>query len=119
MFFANRNTQKNKQLLDKIHTVFTAALTSRVASLFAGSARSGRVVLENSRIALPSYSQRALDLGRVLLLLTALPLEYYIQICIVMLELNQHKIECLEVVVLYFLIVDSMRNNVRGVCCEK
>ena len=28
MFFANRNTQKNMQLLDKIHTVFTAALTS-------------------------------------------------------------------------------------------
>ena len=26
MFFANRNTQKNMQLLDKIHTVFTAAL---------------------------------------------------------------------------------------------
>ena len=27
MFFAKRNTQKNMQLLDKIHTVFTAALT--------------------------------------------------------------------------------------------
>ena len=26
VFFANRNTQKNMQLLDKIHTVFTAAL---------------------------------------------------------------------------------------------
>ena len=26
VFFANRNTQKNIQLLDKIHTVFTAAL---------------------------------------------------------------------------------------------
>ena len=25
VFFANRNTQKNMQLLDKIHTVFTAA----------------------------------------------------------------------------------------------
>ena len=32
MFFANRNTQKNMQLLDKIHTVFTAALTHRDAS---------------------------------------------------------------------------------------
>ena len=29
MLFANRNTQKNMQLLDKIHFVFTAALTSR------------------------------------------------------------------------------------------
>ena len=27
MFFANRNTQKSMQLLDKIHTVFTATLT--------------------------------------------------------------------------------------------
>ena len=27
MFFANRNTPKNMQFLDKIHTVFTAALT--------------------------------------------------------------------------------------------
>ena len=27
MFSMNRNTQKNMQLLDKIHTVFTAALT--------------------------------------------------------------------------------------------
>ena len=27
VFFANRNTQINMQLLDKIHTVFTAALT--------------------------------------------------------------------------------------------
>ena len=26
VFFANRNTQRNMQLLDKIHTVFTAAL---------------------------------------------------------------------------------------------
>ena len=26
VFFANRNTQKNMQLLDEIHTVFTAAL---------------------------------------------------------------------------------------------
>ena len=26
MFFANRNTQKNMQFLDKIHTVFTATL---------------------------------------------------------------------------------------------
>ena len=26
VFFANRNTQKNMQLFDKIHTVFTAAL---------------------------------------------------------------------------------------------
>ena len=26
VFFANRNTQKNMQLLDKIHTVFAAAL---------------------------------------------------------------------------------------------
>ena len=26
VLFANRNTQKNMQLLDKIHTVFTAAL---------------------------------------------------------------------------------------------
>ena len=26
VFFANRNTQKNMQLLDKIHTVFTTAL---------------------------------------------------------------------------------------------
>ena len=27
MFFANRNTPKNMHLLDKIHTVFTAALS--------------------------------------------------------------------------------------------
>ena len=27
VFFANRNTQKNMQLLDKVHAVFTAALT--------------------------------------------------------------------------------------------
>ena len=26
MFFANRNTQKNMQFVDKIHTVFTATL---------------------------------------------------------------------------------------------
>ena len=30
VFFANRNTQKNMQLLYKIHTVFTAALRLRV-----------------------------------------------------------------------------------------
>ena len=30
VFFANRNTQKNMQLLDKIHTVFTAALTRKI-----------------------------------------------------------------------------------------
>ena len=28
VFFANRKTQKNMQLLDKIHTVFTAALNT-------------------------------------------------------------------------------------------
>ena len=33
MFFANRNTQKNMQLLDKIHTVFTAALTDRASTI--------------------------------------------------------------------------------------
>ena len=30
VFFANRNTQKNMQLLDKIHAVFTAALSKNV-----------------------------------------------------------------------------------------
>ena len=33
VFFANRNTQKNMQLLDKIHTVFTAALTYAPSSI--------------------------------------------------------------------------------------
>ena len=33
VFFANRNTQKNMQLLDKTHTLFTAALTSLHCSI--------------------------------------------------------------------------------------
>ena len=34
VFFSNRNTQKNMQLLDKIHTVFTAALTASTMNLY-------------------------------------------------------------------------------------
>ena len=91
-------------------------LTSRIAI-----ARSGRFVPEKvicsefsfrkvcpRKLAhTPGHSQRALDLGRVLSLLTVRPLEYYSsQICIAALRLNQYKIVMPQV--LYFLIVDSV-----------
>ena len=69
----------------------------------------------NPRIALLSQqvlfregcSQRALDLGRVLSLKTTRPLEYYSSlICCTQTKLKQNC--CLEVVVLYSLIVDSV-----------
>ena len=47
MFFANRNTLKNMQFLDKIHTVFTATLSARAApsTVLAANALYGGVIL--------------------------------------------------------------------------
>ena len=68
----------------------------------------------------PSYSPASVELGRELSLLIAQPLEYYSsQIRFAAFRLNLYKIVCLEVAVLYSLVVDSVRNNVHGVSCEK
>ena len=89
-------------------------LTSRIASLVAASARSGRVVPEDSRIALVIRSARwtweeyyhCSPHKRMSTTVVRSPL----------LRSNQSQYKIVMPRILYFLVVDS---DVRGVSCEK